>query len=78
MALAQAFRKRADLKGARFYVTLEPCAICAGLLIECGIRTVIVPHSARSLCTRLKAKWKKSIAIGRIKLAEAGVKVVVE
>lgn len=75
MVIAKAVRKQADLKGAKLYVTLEPCAICAGLLVECGLREVIVPLSSRRSYAKLKAKWKKSIEIGSSKLTEAGVKV---
>ncbi|MDD3181718.1 MAG: deaminase [Alphaproteobacteria bacterium] len=77
MVIAKAARNQADLKGAKLYVTLEPCAICAGLLVECGICEVIVPLSSRRSYAKLKAKWKKSIEIGSSKLMEAGVKVTV-
>ncbi|MGE4351731.1 MAG: deaminase [Bdellovibrionales bacterium] len=76
MVLAKALRNRADLRGARLYITLEPCAVCAGLLAECGIKQVIVPMSSRRSYARLKAKWKKSIEIGVSKMIEAGVQVV--
>lgn len=75
MALAQALRHKADVKGAKMYVTLEPCAVCAGLLVESGIREVVVPLSSRRSYAKLKAKWKKSIEIGTSKLTEAGVKI---
>jgi len=75
MVIAKAVRQQANLKGARLYVTLEPCAVCAGLLVECGIREVILPLSARRSYAKLKAKWKKSIEIGTTKLTEAGVKI---
>lgn len=75
MVLLGALRKRADLKGARLYVTLEPCTVCAGLIVEAGIAEVIVPvHSMRAYA-KLKNKWKLSIETGRAKLAEAGVRV---
>lgn len=73
MVIAKAVRAQANLKGAKLYVTLEPCAICAGLLVECGIREIIVPLSSRRSYAKLKAKWKKSIEIGTSKLTEAGV-----
>ncbi len=76
MVFAQALRKQASLKGATLYVTLEPCAVCAGLIAECGLRTVVVPTMPRSFYAHLKKKWKKSISVGRAKLKEAGVKVV--
>jgi len=75
MVIAKAVRAQANLKGARLYVTLEPCATCAGLLVECGIREVVVPLSSRRSYAKLKAKWKKSIEIGTSKLTEAGVKI---
>ena len=73
MALAQALRTGAKVKGATMYITLEPCSVCAGLLVECGIKEVVVPLSSRRSYAKLKAKWKKSIEIGTAKLTEAGV-----
>ena len=75
MVVAKAVRAQANIKGAKLYVTLEPCAICAGLLVECGIREVVVPLSSRRSYAKLKAKWKKSIEIGTSKLTEAGVTI---
>ncbi|MBV8061293.1 MAG: hypothetical protein JO253_07190, partial [Alphaproteobacteria bacterium] len=49
------------------------CAVCAGLIVELGIRKVCVPVNSRRRYARLKDKWKNSIEIGLIKLAEAGV-----
>ena len=76
MALATAARKHAKFAGAKLYVTLEPCAVCAGLIAEHGIREVYVPVGAMRRYARLKAKWKHSIEIGMVKLAEAGVKLM--
>ena len=73
LVLATALRKRADLKGARLYVTLEPCAVCAGIIDELNLKEVYVPVGAMRRYAKLKAKWKNSIEIGTIKLAEAGV-----
>jgi tRNA(Arg) A34 adenosine deaminase TadA len=73
LALASALRKRADLKDAKLYVTLEPCAVCAGLIAELRLKEVYVPVGAMRRYAKLKAKWKNSIEIGLIKLAEAGV-----
>jgi tRNA(Arg) A34 adenosine deaminase TadA len=75
LAFATALRKRANLKGATLYVTLEPCATCAGLIAELGLRQVCVPVGSLRRYAKLKAKWKASIEIGLIKLAEAGVPV---
>ncbi|MCL2469424.1 MAG: deaminase [Alphaproteobacteria bacterium] len=75
MALAQVSSYGYALKGAKIYVTLEPCAICAGLLVASGIQEVIVPLSSRRFYAQLKDKWKTSIEIGTTKLTEAGVKI---
>jgi tRNA(Arg) A34 adenosine deaminase TadA len=76
LALAEALRKRKSIRDVTMYVTLEPCATCAGLIAEVGIRQVCVPVGSLRRYARLKAKWKDSIEIGLIKLAEAGVQVI--
>jgi len=76
MVLVDALRNKADIVGARLYITLDPCAICAGLIVEAGIGSVIVPNHASQGYDKLKEKWKKSIEIGHSKLSEGGVKVI--
>ena len=73
MVLMAALRKRADVKNAILYVTLEPCAICAGLAAELRLKMVCVPVGSLRRYAKLKTKWKASIEIGLIKLAEAGI-----
>ncbi len=75
-ALAEALRKQAEVKGATLYVTLEPCAVCSGLIVEAGVERVCVPVGAMRRYAKLKAKWKSSIEIGMTKLSEGGVQVV--
>jgi len=75
LAVAQALRKRADLKDAKLYVTLEPCAVCAGLIGELHLKQVFVPVGSLRRYARLKDKWKHSIEIGMTKLTEAGVQL---
>ncbi len=75
MVIAKALRDKAEIKGARLYVTLEPCAVCAGLIVECGIKEVFLPLEAVDAYPRLKPKWRKSVEIGLGKLLEAGVRV---
>ncbi len=76
LALMQALRKGKKVEGARLYVTLEPCAVCAGMIGELKIAEVYVPVDSMRRYAKLKAKWKDSIEIGRIKLEEAGVRLV--
>lgn len=76
LAIMQALRNRSDVRGATLYVTLEPCAVCAGLIAELGLRHVCAPVGAMRRYAKLKQKWKKSIEIGLTKLAEAGVPFV--
>lgn len=73
MALMQALRSGKRIDGARLYVTLEPCAVCAGLIAELQLAAVCVPVGAMRRYAKLKSKWKDSIEIGMIKLAEASV-----
>ncbi len=75
MAFATALKKRAVVKGGTLYVTLEPCAVCAGLAAELELKMVCVPVGSLRRYAKLKAKWKASIETGLIKLAEAGVQL---
>jgi tRNA(Arg) A34 adenosine deaminase TadA len=75
LAIAKALRARADMRDATLYVTLEPCAICAGLIGELRLKQVFVPVNALRRYAKLKSKWKNSIEVGLIKLAESGVNV---
>ncbi len=74
LAMLEAARNGHALKGARLYLTLEPCTICAGLIVESGIREVLVPLDAHRNYAKLKSKWKPSIEAGMVKMAEAGVR----
>jgi len=76
MALIQALRQGKKISGARLYVTLEPCATCAGLIAEAKIAEVIVPVDAMRRYAKLKAKYKNSIETGLIKLTEAGTRLI--
>lgn len=76
LALMQALRHGKKISGARMYVTLEPCAVCAGMIGELKIAEVYVPVDSMRRYAKLKAKWKDSIEIGQIKLAEAGTRLI--
>jgi deoxycytidylate deaminase len=75
LAITIAARKGISLKDASLYLTLEPCAPCAGLIVEAGIREVFIPAGALRRYASLKAKYKRSIEIALVKLAEAGVRL---
>lgn len=70
-AIANAARVGARLKGATAYVTLPPCAQCAGLLINAGIASVVV----RAADDGQKARWGDSFTAAEAMLEEAGVVV---
>jgi deoxycytidylate deaminase len=76
LALMQALRNGKNIKGARLYCTLEPCAVCAGLISELKIAEIIVPIDAMRRYAKMKAKWKHSIETGLIKLAESGTQII--
>lgn len=74
LAIVQALRNGKKVQGARLYLTLEPCAVCAGLIAELQIAEVCVPVDSKRKYAKLKAKWKGSIEVGLTKLAESGVR----
>jgi deoxycytidylate deaminase len=76
LALMQALRQGKKVAGARMYVTLEPCAVCAGMIGELQIAEVCVPVDAMRRYAKLKTKWKDSIETGLTKLAEAGTRLI--
>jgi len=76
MVLMDVLRKGRKVKGSRLYITLEPCAVCAGLIAELKVAEVYVPVNAMRRYAKLKAKWKNSIEIGLTKLQESGVQFV--
>jgi deoxycytidylate deaminase len=76
LVLMQALRKGKKVAGSKLYVTLEPCAVCAGLIAELKIAEVYVPVDSMRRYAKLKAKWKDSIEIGLTKLQEAGIRLI--
>ena len=76
MALMDALRNNRKVAGATLYATLEPCAVCAGMIGELKIAEVCVPVDAMRRYARLKSKWKSSIEVGLTKLAECGTRLV--
>jgi dCMP deaminase len=55
------------LEGCDLYVTLPPCSVCAGALIQVGFRNVI------TIAQEIPDRWKEDFERGQNILAEAGV-----
>lgn len=75
LAIAAAAKKGIRLDGAVLYLTLEPCSSCASLIIEAGIKQIIIPANAKEKSKKLKPKWRHSIEVGKTKLKEAKVRI---
>lgn len=73
LALAKAAREGRSVYGTTLFVTLDPCAICAGMIVDAGVAQVVLPEDARAYYPLLKPKWFASLDIGMIKLIESGV-----
>jgi dCMP deaminase len=40
-AIAQAAKYGTSINGATIYITMEPCFVCAKMLVQCGIKRVV-------------------------------------
>lgn len=60
---------RRDLRGLTLYSTFTPCAACAGLIIQAGIRRVIAPIPPKDFAER----WARDLDAALIMFNEAGV-----
>lgn len=61
---------RRDLTGATCYVTHHPCGPCAAVLVQAGIKRVVIPAQVdRDFADR----WTESITEARAIFNEAGV-----
>ena len=63
-AFLQAARHGASLDGATLYITTQPCSICAKMIINVGIKKVVI-----------EGEYPDELAVGFLK--EAGVEMVV-
>jgi len=61
-----------DVKGATAYVTHHPCASCAGLLIQAGVRSIITTAPEPGIAERFADSFKTS----RTMLQESGVSIM--
>lgn len=60
-----------SVRGCSAYVTFHPCARCASMLIEVGIKKIVCPSPRDS-----PDKWKRDFALSSDILYEAGVLVL--
>ncbi len=61
-----------SLEGCTLYNTLMPCSTCAGLIIQAGIKKVIVPP----IPDNLKGRWNDDMQYSVTMFQEAGVELV--
>lgn len=66
-AVAAAARNGHALKGSVAYITLPPCAQCAALLIQAGVRRVVFLSGVKP------SKWEADWILAQGLLAEAGI-----
>lgn len=73
-AIAQAARVGAKLEGGILIVTaIHPCTTCARLIIQAGIKTVLVPYMDEN---NINERWFDEAARSKAMFREAGVKVL--
>lgn len=58
-----------DVKGFTIYCTKAPCNVCAGFIIQAGIKQVVCPP------VRVNSKWTASSQLALEMFSEAGVNV---
>lgn len=69
-ANAVASAARRVMKGTTVYVTEPPCAQCAALLIQAGVKRIVFKRNPN-----LSPKWRDSVREGFTLLQEAGVEI---
>ena len=69
-AVSNAARNGVALRGSTAYVTQFPCSICAGQLINAGIRRIVVEDGA------IVESYRENYEIAKAELDEAGVEIV--
>lgn len=58
------------LDGCTIYVTRPPCAACAAVIVQVGIKRVVYPEPPEEFVER----WKDSLTLAHDMMAEAGVR----
>lgn len=70
-AIAHAAKTGTSLAGSTLYVTFCPCAACARMIIQSGIREVVIYPANEDVA----ARWADSFVAARNMFHEAGVVV---
>ncbi len=70
-AVATCARLGVKIEGCTLYCTLFPCTTCCGIIIQSGIRRVVVPVPSDELVSR----WGDDFALSTIMFNEAGVEI---
>ena len=68
-AVVNAARDGVRTKGCTMYCTWPPCAPCALIIINAGIKRLVTP------AVEVPERWKESCDKAEIKLVEAGVEI---
>lgn len=68
-AVAAAARNGHSLKGGTAYITSAPCCQCASLLIQAGVKRVVIPDSTLDP----NSKWAQDMCMAITTLQEAEV-----
>lgn len=78
-SVMQAARVGVSLLGCTMFFDCEPypCARCANAIIQSGIKYVVGVGTPFTGKGGAGADWNKSLAIGREKLIEAGIRIIV-
>lgn len=69
-AISSAARNGHNLKGSIAFVNRFLCSQCAGLMIQAGVKFIVVPKEIKE---DLKSKWKEDWNIAKGLLKEAGI-----
>lgn len=72
-AITNAARIGVSLKDCRAYISAPPCATCARMLIQAGVRSVLVPAEHAFKDREKDARWNESFQHGQSMMHEAGV-----
>ena len=64
-----------SLNNGKLFIKWHPCAPCAGLIIQSGIKDVIIDTESKEYNdpSLSGGRWKESIDVAKIQFKEAGI-----